>query len=227
MSLQGFTHFLKVMRLAATRDEALRAYEALHELVRLPLQDTLNIKNGINYAMFLEAIIRIAYHRLEEAGIDQDYKSVLEQMFNEGNIELKKRMMDERLLSELYSHDNAKVFYEHSTLLSAVFSAKARLNQENFLEMSKEEYMQFLTESGILTDRKEEEPATGEIKRKFNGETIMASIASVGSFDTNYLTYVDFLDCLVRTASLYPFPDSGPQKAQFAAMDSRLQYLIS
>jgi len=48
-------------------------------------------------------------------------------MFNDGNIELKRRMMDDRLLSELYSHDNGKVFYEHSTLLSAVFSAKAQL----------------------------------------------------------------------------------------------------
>ena len=52
---------------------------------------------------------------------------MLEQMFNDGNIELKKRMMDDRLLSELYSHDNGKVFYEHSTLLSAIFSAKAQL----------------------------------------------------------------------------------------------------
>ncbi len=81
MSLQGFVHFLKTMRLAHTRDEALRICEALHELIHVPLSDTLNIKNGLNYAMFLEAIIRIAYHKLEVNGSDDrdsGYKSVLE-----------------------------------------------------------------------------------------------------------------------------------------------------
>lgn len=98
-------------------------------------------------------------------------------MFNDGNIELKKRMMDDRLLSELYSHDNGKVFYEHSTLLSAVFSAKAILQLENFLEMSKEDFMGILIESGILNEKREEtEPSSGEIRRKFTGENIMAAI---------------------------------------------------
>lgn len=78
-------------------------------------------------------------------------------MFNEANIELKKRMMDDRLLSELYSHDNGRVFYEHSTLLSAVFSSKAVLHLENFLELSKEDFMGILSESGILVEKREEE----------------------------------------------------------------------
>lgn len=129
-------------------------------------------------------------------------------MFNDGNIELKKRMMDDRLLSELYSHHNGRVFYEHSTLLSAIFSAKATLqHDDNFLEMSKEDFMGILTETGILNEKREEEP-TSEIRRKFTGENIFAVIANVGSFDVNYLTYVDFLDCLVRVASMYPFPEA-------------------
>jgi len=44
----------------------------------MPLSDTLNIKNGLNYAMFLEGIIRIAYHKLEESGDSDGYKSILE-----------------------------------------------------------------------------------------------------------------------------------------------------
>jgi hypothetical protein len=35
---------------------------------------------------------------------------VLEQIFSEGNIELKRRMMDDRMLSELYSFDNGRIF---------------------------------------------------------------------------------------------------------------------
>lgn len=74
-------HFLKVMRLAYSRDEALRIFESLHELIHLPLSDSLNVKNGLNYAMFLESIVRIAYHKLDEMGPGSDdggYKGVLE-----------------------------------------------------------------------------------------------------------------------------------------------------
>ncbi len=41
----------------------------------------------------------------------------------------------------------------------------------------------------------------------------MMAISNVGSFDPNSLTYVDFLDCLVRVAFIYPFPEAD--KANF------------
>jgi len=59
----------------------------------------------------------------------------MDQIFNEGNIELKKRMMDDRLLSELYASDNCKVFYEHFSLLAAIFTARGMMHLETFLEM--------------------------------------------------------------------------------------------
>lgn len=85
----------------------MRLCECLHEIIHLPLSDTLNIKNGLNYALFLEAIIRIAYYKMDEseqyASNDFGYKNVLDTIFSNGNIELKRRMMDDRMLSELYS----------------------------------------------------------------------------------------------------------------------------
>lgn len=84
--------------------------------------------------------------------------------------------------------------------------------------MSKEDFMVLLIESGILNEKREEaEPSSGEIRRKFNGDNIFAAITNVGSFDSNYLTYVDFLDCLVRVSSIYPFPEAD--RAHYAAMD--------
>ena len=106
ITLQGFLHFLKIMNLAHSRQDVMRICESLHEIIHLPLQDTLNVKNGLNYAVFLEALIRIAYYKLEEseyAAHEGGYKNILDNIFNEGNIELKKRMMDDRMLSELYS----------------------------------------------------------------------------------------------------------------------------
>lgn len=126
------------MKLANSRQDVMRVCECLHELIHLPLSDTLNVKNGLNYSSFLEAIIRIAYYKLEEseyAGQDNGYRNVFEGVFNEGNIELKKRMMDDRMLSELYSSDNCKVFYEHFSLLAAIFTSRGMLHLETFLEL--------------------------------------------------------------------------------------------
>ena len=136
--LQSYIHFLKVMNLCQTRQEFMHITECLHEIIHPPIQDTLNVKNGLNYAFFLESIIRIAYYRVDENGLANNpdgYKNVLDQIFSEGNIELKRRMMDDRMLSELYSQDNCRVFYEHFSLLAAVFTAKGMLHLETFLEL--------------------------------------------------------------------------------------------
>jgi len=67
ISLQGLIHFFKVMNLATSRQDFMRVCECLHELINLPITDSLNVKNGVNYAMFLETIIRIAYYKLEDS----------------------------------------------------------------------------------------------------------------------------------------------------------------
>lgn len=78
--------------------------------------------------------------------------------------------------------------------------------------------MHILIESGILVEGKDHDDGKGgELKRKFDGQSIMMSIANVGSFDHNSLTYVDFLDCLVRVAFIYPFPEN--EKHNYNAMD--------
>ena len=44
----------------------------------------------------------------------------------------------------------------------------------------------------------------------------MATINNTGSFDQNFLSYVDFLDCLVRVAYIYPYESD---KGQVVGMD--------
>lgn len=63
ITLSSFVHFMKIMGIAASRDEVTNASDAMKEIdgVNLPFGDTLNILNGLNYAQFLEAILRIAY----------------------------------------------------------------------------------------------------------------------------------------------------------------------
>ena len=80
--LQGFFHFLKLMDLATSPREVIDLFNStLQEIdgVYMPVEDTLNIKNGINYAQFLEAILRIAYYRSDNEGIP--YKQSIEGIF--------------------------------------------------------------------------------------------------------------------------------------------------
>ena len=81
-----------------------------------------------------------------------------------------------------------------------------------------------LIESAILIEGKDHDDKGGELKRKFDGQSIMMSISNVGSFDHNSLTYVDFLDCLVRVAFIYPFPEA--EKQNYHTMDQKLEFLI-
>lgn len=69
ISLQSFTHFMKIMQLAQSREEASATVECMHEIdgVQIPFADTLNVMNGLNYAQFLEAILRIAYYKKDNS----------------------------------------------------------------------------------------------------------------------------------------------------------------
>jgi len=63
ITLSSFIHFMKIMKIADSKEEVIQASEAMKDIdgVNLPFGDTLNILNGLNYAQFLEAILRIAY----------------------------------------------------------------------------------------------------------------------------------------------------------------------
>jgi hypothetical protein len=50
ITIQSFIHFLKLLDIASTRGDLYNILEKLDGLVPIPLEDTLNIKNGINYA---------------------------------------------------------------------------------------------------------------------------------------------------------------------------------
>jgi len=57
------------MKIADSREEVQDISECLHEIDGFvaPIQETLVIFNGLNYAQFLEAILRIAYYKKENS----------------------------------------------------------------------------------------------------------------------------------------------------------------
>ena len=60
------------MNLARSAEEVVGMFNTLAEIdgVVMPVDDTLSIKNGFNYAQFLEALLRIGYLKAEAAGGD-------------------------------------------------------------------------------------------------------------------------------------------------------------
>ena len=66
--LQGFFHFLKIANLAKSTQDVVDLQKGISQIegVRHPIEDTLNLKNGLNYAQFLEAILRIAFIKAAE-----------------------------------------------------------------------------------------------------------------------------------------------------------------
>ena len=77
-------HFLKVLGLVQSKDDLGKVFDALSDLLKFPLQDTLNIRNGLSYSQVIEAILRVAFMRLEDSEyVNQDngFRMTLEQIF--------------------------------------------------------------------------------------------------------------------------------------------------
>lgn len=68
-------------------------------------------------------------------------------------------------------------------MLAAIFNNKGMLHLETFLEMNKEEFIHLLLDSAILVEASQDDEKGGEIKKKFNPQSVMGAIASVGTFD--------------------------------------------
>ena len=96
------------------------------------------------------------------------------------------------------------------------------LHLETFLEMNKEEFINLLAEIGLFGDLSK--PDEQEVKKKFTPQAVISAIESVGTFDENQLTYVDFLECLVRVAFIYQFNEQEKQGSQ--SVESKLQFFI-
>lgn len=167
--LQAFVHFMKLMDIAKTKEEATAASEVMIEIdgVDIPFNDTLNILNGLNYAQFLEAILRIAYYKKEhsdQAGNPEGFKNTLESMFADADLDLKKRCKNDQILNSLVTLSNQGFFVEHFDILAAVFSEKG-MKKGDHLELSKVDFIALLKDSNILIIPKVEKTAGDDKKQ--------------------------------------------------------------
>ena len=124
--LQAFIHFMRIMKIANNRDLACGAAESMHQIdgVTITLNDTLNIANGLNYAQFLEAILRIAYW-MKDKGPEKDnedgFANTLETMFAEADLDIKKIAKTDETVSSLMTLAEMGTLKDNFALLGAIF----------------------------------------------------------------------------------------------------------
>ena len=108
-------HFVKAGRFAKSKDELQLLLQHMENAVPTPILDSLNVLNGINFAQFLEAVMRIAYarHLENNAGIAKNLQFALQ----DATLEIRNRRRDDELYSSLFGHKFTKIF-KVSRLLS-------------------------------------------------------------------------------------------------------------
>ena len=126
----------------------------------VPVDDTLNIKGGMNYAQFLSALLRIGYIKAEQSGdpSNQAYKNALDNMFQNSNIEIQKRQVNDPIIAFVYEPDNNRAFFEYEHILSAIFTVKSIKLGDTFLQMPKSEFINIMAEIGLLVYPKKKTP---------------------------------------------------------------------
>lgn len=145
ITYQGFIHFMKIMDIAQSRDEASNASEAMRDIdgVMLPFENTLHQMNGLNYAQFLEAILRIAYWKKDnsdQAKNHDGFKNTLEAMFADADLDLGKRTKADDAVESLVKLANEGFWREHFDLLAAIFLDRGIQRNDHF-ELSKNDFV--------------------------------------------------------------------------------------
>lgn len=87
------------MNLAKSTQDVIQLFQGISQIegVTMPVEDTLNLKNGLNYAQFLEAILRIAF--IKAAETQKSYANTLEDIFSNPNLDIKKRCFADNFLN--------------------------------------------------------------------------------------------------------------------------------
>lgn len=244
------------MEIAKTREEATSTIECMQEIdfVQIPFQDTLNVHNSLNYAQFLEALLRIAYYKKDNSdkkGSPDGFKDTLESMFADVDIDIKKKSRQDRVRATMLELSGHGFFAQHYDLLAAIFNEKAIQKQDNHLEMSKTDFVHLLRECELLiipvkkpTEEggakagakagKEDDKGgkTGDKKEEqqkepelqFEDADALDAIKESHSFEEDQLGYVDFLEALVRVAHAYPFKEE--QLADMPTFEVKMMFFI-
>lgn len=111
------------------------------------------MNNSLNYAQFLEALLRIAYYKKDNSdkkGSQEGFKDTLESMFADVELDIRKKAKQDMVLSHMLELSGSGWFAHNFDLLAGIFSEKAIQKQDNHFEMSKSDFIFLLRECDLL-----------------------------------------------------------------------------
>lgn len=194
--------------------------------------------NGLNYAQFLEAILRIAYWKKDnsdQANNDDGFKNILETMFADADLNLKKRTNEDDELSKLVDLANHGFLEDNFDLFASIFTEKGIPRGDHF-EITKSDFISVIKDAGLLIKPKAGDEEKKEDKKKneakvetavirFEEMDLHSAINNSKAFDDESLGYIDYLEALVRMASAYPF--TPEQEAEFTpGFETKMMFFI-
>lgn len=151
ITLHSFMHFLKLYQIAVTRNEIGLFMQRLETLIIQPPENVLNVKNGLNFAQFLEAIMRIVYYKVEHSDNpddEEEYRKQMTKIFQEGTMEIQKKSTEDPIIIGLHAEDSQILFYGKYKLLGAIYQQKAVNKTELGLGLTFEDFYSVLEDSG-------------------------------------------------------------------------------
>jgi hypothetical protein len=151
VTLHSFMHFLKLFGIATTKDEIRIYFQQLDSLIIPPPENVLNIKNGLNFAQFLEAVLRIVdikARNSDQPDNEEVYRLMLQQIFQDATMSIQRKSEEDMLVAELYTDKSQELFHENYGLLGGIYQQKAVNKSGIGLGLSFDDLYGILEEAG-------------------------------------------------------------------------------
>ena len=215
--------------------ELYQIIKELEVLLGFPIKDSLNLMNGMNFAKFIEGILRIAYYNLKlEQEKDENTKNeegsspkMMKKVYGKIYIDLgsslnfmiqhhliprKEEIFKDQIKLLMSRPSIISVFQKYIDLLSGIFAKSGSPMAETEYELKKSEFIAKISDLKLLYKEK---------ITKFNLENMMKSSFSIASDNLNFM---EFLEMILRVALEYPF--SADQNEEIKTEESKLEFII-
>lgn len=203
ISAHDLFHLFRTFELVTDREDLFNSVLELEGLFEDALDTVL--RPLISLQKYLEILVGLAKWR---SASDEALDSVIEKLSAS-----KMLWMQDTIKSEMLKPELSELFMDNSDLLSGLYSSFCVPSETVKQEMKAEDFARCINSNAML-----QEVVTVEMLESVVDDTLSFSTAGEGSG----LYYVDFLEALIRLATVVPFSEEDIQKAMVDQPDTIL-----
>jgi hypothetical protein len=193
ISAHDLFHLFRTFELVTDRDDLFTAVLELEGLFEEAIENVL--KPMISLQKYLEILVGMAKWR---SSADEALDNVIDKLNSS-----KMLWMQDTIKSEMLKPELSELFMDNSDLLSSLYSAFCVPAEAVKQEMKTEDFLRCINSSAMLR-----EVVTDEMLESVVDDALSFSSAGEGSG----LFYVDFLEVMIRLATVVPFSEEDIEK---------------